>query len=81
MCLGAVQGKWVEYTKSRFASTENLAKRFNCPSFEPEVLRKLHCTDENKILRQLINSLTPKIRLLILPCSCYTFPCKLVMRT
>ena len=27
------------------------------------------------------NSLTPKIWLLILPSSCYTIPCKLVMRT
>ena len=28
-----------------------------------------------------LNPLTPKIWLLILPCGCYTFPCKLVMRT
>ena len=28
-----------------------------------------------------LNPLTPKIRLLILPSSCYTFPCKLVSRT
>ena len=27
------------------------------------------------------NPLTPKILLLILPCSCYTLPCILVMRT
>ena len=29
---------------------------------------------------QRVDPLTPKIWLLILPCSCYTFPCKLVMR-
>ena len=28
----------------------------------------------------MFNPLTPKIWLLILPPSCYTFPCKLVMR-
>ena len=28
-----------------------------------------------------VNPLTPKIWFLILPSSCYTFPCKLVMRT
>ena len=33
------------------------------------------------ISRMLLNPFTPKIWLLILPSSCHTFPCKLVLRT
>ena len=35
----------------------------------------------SKSTKDAFNPLTPKIWLLILPYSCYTFPCKLVMRT
>ena len=34
-----------------------------------------------KNMHTVVNPLTPKIWLLILPSGCYTFPCKLVMRT
>ena len=44
-------------------------------------------TDWDKMMRKCmadnggVNPLTPKIWLLILPCSCYTLLCKFVMRT
>ena len=39
-----------------------------------------YATEKNLYQEVYLNPLTPKIWLLILPSSCYTFPCKLVMR-
>ena len=46
--------------------------------FDFQDLRVTHSTEN---LHSLYNSSTPKILLLILPSSCYTSPCKLVIRS